>query len=65
MGRMVGSVAEKLGDFKTAVHFAYRGWLCGADSQRACLADACGIDKRRPTAVSGLWWSHLYVYCWA
>ena len=27
----------------------------------ACLEDSRGINKRRPTAVSGLWWSHLYV----
>ena len=34
MGRLIGLEAEKLGDFKVAMHFACRGWLCGADSQR-------------------------------
>ena len=28
-----------------------------------CLEDARGIAQRRPSAVSGLWRSHLCVYC--
>ena len=49
LGRLVGSVAEKLGDFKTAIHFACRGWLCGADSQRVWRIRVASINvARRP-----------------
>ena len=44
LGWPVGSVAEKLGYFKTAMHFACRGWLCGADSQHVWRIRVASIN---------------------
>ena len=44
MGRLSGSVAEKLGDSKLAMRFACRGWHHSADLQRIWSARVASLN---------------------
>ena len=44
MGRLSGSVAEKLGDSKLAVRFACRGWACSDDLQRVWSTHVASLN---------------------
>ena len=52
MGRLVGSVAKKLGGLKLAMNFACRGWRHGVNSMHVwrTLVVYSNVDARPPPA---------------